>query len=124
MIMIAVSMNLEMFLNLKEYGYGMVLYKELSLTASYGKSLTLPERLAIAGMLKNDCIVRGEVYFNPPSSTLPLEMREKMNSAGWYGVTNVHIDHGNVSYDVRTPNGILERVGYNWFEKIRWPTAD
>ena len=98
-------------------------FMELSLfIGSDGKPLPLIEQLAAASMLEETSHARGEAFFDPARRrTWPLEMREKMKEAGWYSVAGVHSSPGNVSYDIQTPAGIVEAVGYSWFNKIRWP---
>ncbi len=84
-------------------------------------SVLLEEILSFSSFLVGN---HGELYFHRDAHrTLPLEMKSYLSESGWYPVIKVHLPEegcGNVSYDLQTPRGVLERVGYRWFEKARW----
>ncbi len=61
-----------------------------------------------------------EVFFDRGlHPVLSNEMRDAFPESGWYGVVAVHSEPSNVSYDVRTTSGVLERVCYTWFSTAR-----
>lgn len=65
---------------------------------------------------------KGDVYFDRSRyhGTLPLELRDHLTGSTWYSVKQIYLTDGNLSFDLETPSGVLERVGYTWFDKGRY----
>ena len=85
----------------------------------------LPERdMSLDGLVQRarEVPLHAEVFIDRKRyPTLSTEMRDAFPESGWHEIVAVHSGPGNVSYDVKTSTGLIERVCYTWFSKARVP---